>query len=1163
MAMKFLVSKYFVKFYQKNEFEYFSRLTSLLIIGIIGLKFSHIQASDKAGEGAFHLSSQLSKKRLSSEGDSSYQTPLKFPKSHESSTPKEMPCQQIPEIAKSSSGDYSSSSKSTGLNKEIKLHPFFYPKTQSSPLLPSTPVKKPVDLSSKFNSSPASTMQTASTLTSSSLPKTSAVKPDALKDDKKRLFREDAEKDSKTTQLNIYLLKKHSAVFSPPEVFEDARVKLKNFPWQFFNANKYHLVGAEHQKEYFIDWQLYTDITGRNGEEIYIFQETGTRQTCWTDIVYQQTKKHRESERTRNVLFEGTQYREPKGAIAFIRKDISGEDRFFAVTFGPTGRFLLNLDQCDASFAKHYAYNILSSLPTYKAQAYSEINLDEKKLTSEQAKRQGRVEVSRGVRAVVPKALTVTDGQNQICSFLGSHICVRSEFAFDTVGEFCRQYLQEAQKDNYKQDYGHIDFFNPLEDQDKIDKIFEHSLDSYTIEIPFESDGDSQSQTSERFKLKSKSVFRTNFPQLRESYNDFSCFANDLKKFINSNFKGLQRASRSETLKKLKELKITAINAAGQIIGLWGCDHLISATVSYAGKTFWVEAGEVFEVDKDFINMINNRLNQLFIARTKFSDTIENTISEDSSLVLLSEFTNADRIEKTGKNGRKYFEFSEGAYSTRIQEAYPEHFVLCDAKNISIRSDTNSHSQVEPCDLLSNECELIHLKRWSQGSAPFAYLVTQAVSSATLLVNSKEFRDKVSKKLPENKKFDTARKKLIDKEFCMVLGLIYPKEEFIPSMLPFNAKLALYKGCLALEDLGVKWKFISIRDDSDTSTLKSSLLPLSGSIASQSSSTNREVSHSLHSVKRKQSTLSFPSKNNIGKEGLPNPTDSTQATAPTPSLAEIQVGSTQDTLEGFDFDNLQIKVRENIKDLPVRNIPIHIVGIPQEVYKIDAKDFRRQNVSGTSMRCFFNAVGLVAETEIAKLKSCQNDPIVRYMIANEIVSAAADPEQLPKDLKEAIDYSTYQTQRMQIDALETERSTQLVMQNTDSEAQNPDVLPESLRYTKVIGDEALNELRLRSLALEAYNTFLDKHIGNEQMMVSLNDVKGDVKENSQANYTSIDAVAYINNIGLKIFQPTREGSLRLAHQFIPEDAREIAYLYHHGVHFQALVSFVQLTDQLS
>jgi len=517
----------------------------------------------------------------------------------------------------------------------------------------------------------------------------------------------------------------------------------------------------------------------------------------------------------------------------------------------------------------------------------------------------------------------------------------------------------------------------------------------------------------------------------------------------------------------------------------------------------------------------------------------------------------------TSKNDDKYYEFSEGAYSKRIQQAYPENFVLCDAKNISIPSDTNPHSQVEPCDLLSSEGELIHLKRWGQGSAPFAYLVTQAVSSATLLVNSKAFRDEVSKKLPDNKKFDSARKKLIDKNFCMVLGLIYPQEEFIPSMLPFNAKLALYKGCLALEALGVNWKFISIRDDSDKSTLKSSLPLLSGSIASQSSSTNKEASHSLPPVKRKQSTLSFPSKNNLGKEDLPNTTDSTQATAATPSLAEMQVGSTQDTLEGFDFDNLQIKVRENIIDLPVRNAPINIIETSTELHKIDAKDFRRQDVSGTSMRCFFNAVGLDAKLEINKLKSHQNDPIIRYMIANEIVSAATNPDQLPKELKEVIDYPTYQTQRREIDALESQRSSKLALQNSNPELQDTRILPESLRDTNQKGVEALNNLRQRSLTYNSCGIFLDKHIGSEQMMVSLQDVQGDVGGNTNANYTSIDAVAYINKIGLKIFQPTREGSLRLAHQFIPEDAREIAYLYHQGFHFQALVSFVQLTDQLS
>jgi len=45
-----------------------------------------------------------------------------------------------------------------------------------------------------------------------------------------------------------------------------------------------------------------------------------------------------------------------------------------------------------------------------------------------------------------------------------------------------------------------------------------------------------------------------------------------------------------------------------------------------------------------------------------------------------------------------------------------------------------------------------------------------------------------------------------------------------------------------------------------------------------------------------------------------------------------------------------------------------------------------------------------------------------------------------------------------------------------------------------------------------------------------------------------------NNIGIKIYQPTTSEELRLVHQFIPEQAQEIAYLYHQGVHFQAFIN---------
>ena len=72
------------------------------------------------------------------------------------------------------------------------------------------------------------------------------------------------------------------------------------------------------------------------------------------------------------------------------------------------------------------------------------------------------------------------------------------------------------------------------------------------------------------------------------------------------------------------------------------------------------------------------------------------------------------------------------------------------------------------------------------------------------------------------------------------------------------------------------------------------------------------------------------------------------------------------------------------------------------------------------------------------------------------------------------------------------------------------------------------------------------------MMVTLIDVQGEEGDNQHANYTSIDAIAYMNRLGIRIYAPDK-GHLRLMHNYIPANATEVAYVYHEGPHFQALI----------
>lgn len=258
---------------------------------------------------------------------------------------------------------------------------------------------------------------------------------------------------------------------------------------------------------------------------------------------------------------------------------------------------------------------------------------------------------------------------------------------------------------------------------------------------------------------------------------------------------------------------------------------------------------------------------------------------------------------------------------------------------------------------------------------------------------------------------------------------------------------------------------------------------------------------------------------------------------------------THDELANYDYTQLIIPHRQHIDGLIIRNIALNTLGTLQENYIIDGHTFRRQNVAGFNMRCFFNAMGLNPEGQIAQLAFFGNNPIIRYMIANEIVSAAANPDQLPIQVKEAINYDLYHTERSALDALEHIRNTLLIQQGPNEHFQNIQLLPEIYQNLGLRGEEILEQLRQRALSLNAYNAFIKYHIGNGEMMVTL----PDIQHNGNANFTSIDAIAYLNNIGIKIFTPNQDGVLGLIHEYIPQDATEISYIYHQGIHFQALL----------
>jgi|GEM_PF-6194092 len=234
--------------------------------------------------------------------------------------------------------------------------------------------------------------------------------------------------------------------------------------------------------------------------------------------------------------------------------------------------------------------------------------------------------------------------------------------------------------------------------------------------------------------------------------------------------------------------------------------------------------------------------------------------------------------------------------------------------------------------------------------------------------------------------------------------------------------------------------------------------------------------------------------------------------------------------------------------LPARKTDRRYLLAQLQNYLFQGQEFANYDVSGFNFRCFFNAVGLDAEEQIQLLLQAADDPRVRAMIANEIVSAWRSFFQLPQALRLQLNVRDLLERQARVDRL------------VQSDAQHE--LRNELQSEQ---DDILRELRNRASTVESFRAFVEHQIGSRidgaegnpyPMMVMQQDVDGEGAEvgNALPNLGAIDAIMLVNGIGLRVLQ-VRGRNVREMHSFIPENAIEISHVIYspQAQHFTALV----------
>ena len=279
-------------------------------------------------------------------------------------------------------------------------------------------------------------------------------------------------------------------------------------------------------------------------------------------------------------------------------------------------------------------------------------------------------------------------------------------------------------------------------------------------------------------------------------------------------------------------------------------------------------------------------------------------------------------------------------------------------------------------------------------------------------------------------------------------------------------------------------------------------------------------------------------------------------------LSVSSVYSSDDPLQHQDWDAIFVGQAQGLPQQHTN--PVNVTGAPWGDFSLSGSAYKIQNVSGSNMACFFNSMGLNAAAQAKLLRENRNAPLVRWMVGNDILSATHNPEQLSGKVKTAIGYDQYMQARKEIDDLEEERN-RILKEN----GENTDALPEKLQKAKLVEkeNEIFDAFKKRCMSSAAFLAYVDTYIDNNEMMAFAPDGGANYDDIGQ-NFTAIDAIAYLNNIGVQIYtwadheKPLENGNVHLSHQYIPDRATKIARLYYHPYHFQAFVPAVDEQEEL-
>ncbi|MDP4272201.1 MAG: TIGR04141 family sporadically distributed protein, partial [Bacteroidota bacterium] len=444
-------------------------------------------------------------------------------------------------------------------------------------------------------------------------------------------------------------------------------------------------------------------------------------------------------------------------AVLLSKINVDGKDIRFVLSFG-MGRYMINKDAIEERFGLITALNTITTkcirtIEKNNIAALSKLSREQMSKDSEISEFGIDIEQDL-VRAVTGKAKL--SGFGTIVSGADS-FCLTVERDISNILEFLAKCYEQYQKKDYQEEFGWIDQIEEIKkptlikrlDDLLLQRLNNRELNNIWMAAP------------EMLDWSDVKGFK--YLVRQEDFSDdisLERFLEDRKAEVWTDIAQI----------KNKYVRVYSASTDGEL-NRWSVHKCIYGEIHDENKLFVINNGKWYQINNDFVSKVN----------------------EYYESIPLSDIVLPDYNHK-----------SEGEYNKHVKDN-DDSFLCLDANNISYGG---GHSKIEFCDLLSSDCQILHLKKYG-GSSVLSHLFFQGIVSGELFVTDPEFRKNLNKKLIKQWKLTRPEAKPDISKYEIIYGIISSVDEDRPH-IPFFSKVSLKNAKRRLEGFGYSVKLKKI-----------------------------------------------------------------------------------------------------------------------------------------------------------------------------------------------------------------------------------------------------------------------------------------------------------------------------------------------------------------